>query len=70
MFWIGMIVGVIIMIVAYAAVFFGVIHKYFNSTDEYWDACGLLYDATQNRECDLVLMKDEEVLDEMTFEEK
>ena len=70
MFWIGLIVGIVVMLAVYAALFAGTVTKYFNSFDEYWDACGVLYDATQNRECELALTKDGEVLEEMTFEEK
>lgn len=69
MFWIGLIVGIVLCVLVYFVAYWYVTRSIFKSPDEYWDTCGMIYDATQNRESELQWVQDGEVQDSVTLEE-
>lgn len=69
MFWLGLIVGMVVAVIALVVWLTVNIKKYFNTTEEYWNVIDVVYDATQNRESQLQLLKDGEIINEVTLEE-
>ena len=71
MFWIGLIVGILLTVAAWIGMYFWIIRENFNgSHEEYWDSVNVLYEATQNRECELQLVKDGNTIEVVEFLEE
>lgn len=70
MFWIGLIVGVVITLLAIAGYFLWCMKNAQMSFREYGDFCEFLGDALDNRESTMQVWHDGELLNEMNFEEK
>lgn len=62
MFWIGLIVGIVLCVLAYACIYWYGTHRICSSPDEYWDCIGAVYEATQNRESTLIVEHNGEVI--------
>jgi hypothetical protein len=70
MFWIGLIVGIIISVVAFAGYFMWCLYCTQMSFDDFEDFCDVLGDAVWNRESSMQVWHDGELINEMIFEEK
>lgn len=69
MFWIGMIVGVIITVIA-AFAYVRICMKLVNvSTEEFWEGTDVLATAWSNRESEVLVLHDGEILATYAFEE-
>ena len=70
MFWIGLIVGVTIMVLAFCGLAMYVFKCLDTNWNEYSDGINVLCTALANRESTLIAVHNDEVLDEIIFEEK
>ena len=70
MFWIGMIVGIVFCVTVLFGMYLYVTRVRFKSPDEYWDTIGAIYDCTANRESELQVLHNDQLLNVVVFEEK
>lgn len=70
MFWIGLIVGVVIGLVALVVLFLWSLHVNKMDLCDYVEFCYVLGDAVENRESSMQVWHDGELINEMIFEEK
>lgn len=70
MFWIGLIIGIIVGWFAYNGVSFYLGARAANmSVDEFWQVCGLVFEAGHNRKSTLTALHDQEILGTVVLEE-
>lgn len=62
MFWIGLIVGILLCVLALAYAYWDCTHRICSSPEEYWDCITAVYEATQNRESTLIVEHNGEVI--------
>lgn len=68
MFWIGMIVGIILGAVALLVAAGPLCCKIYNaSIEEIYDGFNLVAEAGHNRECELILVKDDTTIEVVEF---
>lgn len=70
MFWIGLIVGVVITLMASAGYFLWCLHETKMNFRDFGDFVEILGDAVDNRESTMQVWHDGELMNEMVFEEK
>lgn len=70
MFWIGLIVGIAIPVLAWMGLKAYVFKVLDTDWDEYSNGIEVLCTALENRKSTLIAVHDNEVLDEIIFEEK
>lgn len=70
MFWIGLIVGIAIPVLAFLGLAALVFKVHNTNWDEYSSGIEVLCTALDNRESTLIAVHNDEVLDEIIFEEK
>jgi hypothetical protein len=71
MFVMGLIVGIVIgMVIAVPILYYAGLKMYNMSTDEARDVYSMIYDASWDRESKLLLVRDDDVEDEVILEEK
>lgn len=70
MFWIGLIVGIIVGVVALWLLSKALMVVIFGSFDQYKDGFELLLTANDNRKSYLQAFTDDEILDTVVFEER
>jgi hypothetical protein len=57
-------------VLAYIAGYFYVTRKIFRCPEEYWDGLEMLFVANENRESELLVVHNDEVIDGVTFEDR
>ena len=70
MFWIGLIVGIAIPVLAWMGLKAYVLKVLDTDWDEYSSGIEVLCTALENRESTLIAVHNDEILDEIIFEEK
>lgn len=69
MFWIGLIVGIVITVIAIAAIALVCNYIVFHDIDTFVDVCEVLAAASDNREAIVTVTHDDEILATAVFEE-
>lgn len=71
MFLLGLFVGILLVVAAWIGMYFKIIKDDFNNShEEYWDSINMVYEATQNRACELQLVKDGNTIEVVEFLEE